>query len=56
MDPLGVDGLAVLGPGEGGHRVALHRRRDPQLLPLVHGHVAQRTAEETTMFGYIQYF
>ena len=46
VDPLGVDGLAVLGPGEGGHGVALDRRRDPQLLTLVHRHVAQRTAEE----------
>ena len=44
VDPRGVDGLAVLGPRERGHWVALHRRRDPQLLPLVHGHVAQRTA------------
>ena len=48
VDPLGVDGLAVLGPGEGRHRVALHRRRDPQLLTLVHRHVAQGTAEEVT--------
>ena len=48
VNPLGVDGLAVLGPGEGRHRVALHRRRDPQLLTLVHRHVAQRPAEDVT--------
>lgn len=45
VDPVAVDGFAVLGPGEGGDGVTLDGSGDPQLLTLVHGNVAERARE-----------
>ena len=41
VDPISVDGLPVLGPGERGHWVALDGRGDPELLTLVHTDIAK---------------
>jgi len=45
VDPVALQGRAVLGPGESRNGISLDRGRDPQLLALVDGHVAHRPGE-----------